>query len=307
LTDHISHFPASLPAAGQVVLIRVFVNGSGGGNPVPLVADARGMDAAQMQEIARAQGHESAFVLPADGRGADWRLRFFVPNHEMEMCGHATVGSLWALRRWGVWTTPTARVQTMSGLVDVEWDEEGQRVWISQPAVREEVLESAEAALVARALRLPAAAPIAMTNAATSRVKTLVPLPDVAALNGLAPDFAAMEAVCDAIGSTGLYPYALASDGQPAAEPTVFARQFPRKSGYPEDAATGIAAAALWGHLAAAGTIEMGNAAAPVVCTVCQGDAMGSPSAIAVRPRFDAHGAVAGCWLSGEVVGVWHE
>lgn len=300
MTEHILPFPASLPAAGQVVLIRVFVNGPGGGNPVPLVADARGMDAAQMQDIARTHGHESAFVLPADGPGADWRLRFFVPHHEMEMCGHATVGSLWALRRWGVWTTPTARVQTLSGLVDVEWDAARQRVWISQPAVRQELLEPDAAALVARTLRLPA--PLPTTNAATSRVKTLVPLPDAATLNGLVPDFAAMESTCDAIASTGLYPYALGTGGQ-AAEPTVFARQFPRKSGYPEDAATGIAAAALWGHLAAAGTIAMGSAAAPVVCTVRQGDAMGSPSAIAVRPRFDAEGTVAGCWLSGEVVG----
>lgn len=301
MTEHNHTFPTSLPAAGQVVLIRVFVSGQGGGNPVPLVADARGMSAAQMQDIARTHGHESAFVLPADVPDADWRLRFFVPHHEMEMCGHATVGSLWALRRWGAWTTPTARVQTLSGLVDVEWDAARQRVWISQPAVREEVLDADAGNLVARTLRLDESMPIPMTNAATSRVKTLVPVPGVAALNGLAPDFAAMESTCDAIASTGLYPYALAADGQ-ATAPTVFARQFPRKSGYPEDAATGIAAAALWGHLAAAGTIATGSAAAPVVCTVRQGDAMGSPSAIAVRPRFDAQGAVAGCWLSGEVV-----
>ncbi len=296
-------FPSALPVAGQAVLIRVFVNGPGGGNPVPLVADASRMTVQQMQDIARAHGHESAFVLPPDVPGADWRLRFFVPHHEMEMCGHATVGSLWALRRWGVWTTPTARVQTLSGLVDVEWDAPRQRVWISQPAVREEVLDAGAAALVARTLRLDGGAPPAQTtNAATSRVKTLVPLPDVAALQALAPDFAAMESTCDAITSTGLYPYALQRDGQ-ASEPTVFARQFPRKSGYPEDAATGIAAAALWGHLAASGAIPTGSAAAPVVCTVRQGDAMGSPSAIAVRPRFDAQGTMAGCWLSGEVVG----
>ena len=299
---HATPFPQSLPAAGQVVLIRVFVNGPGGGNPVPLVADAKGMDTAQMQEIARTHGHESAFVLPADVPGADWRLRFFVPHHEMEMCGHATVGTLWALRRWDAWRTPTARVQTMSGLVDVEWDEVRQRVWISQPVVREGVLEPGAAALVARTLRLGAVTtPRQMVNAATSRVKTLVPLSSVATLQSLEPDFAAMESTCDAIGSTGLYPYALQTDGH-AAGPIVFARQFPRKSGYPEDAATGIAAAALWGHLAAAGAIATGSASAPVVCTVRQGDAMGCPSAIAVRPRFDAPDAVAGCWLSGEVV-----
>ena len=290
-------FPARAPAAGQVVGLRVFVNGPAGGNPVPLVADARGMDDEQMRRVAEAHGHESAFVLPPRDPRADWRLRFFVPRHEMEMCGHATVGSLWALRRWGLWTTPAAAVETLSGLVDVRWDEAGQRVWISQPAVRQQPLDDADRARVAAVLRLRDDRPPAMHNAATSRVKTLTPLVDAAALQALRPDLAAVEALCESIGSTGLYPYALADAG------TVFARQFPKSSGYPEDAATGIAAAALWGHLAAAGDIAIGTPDAPRTCTVRQGDAMGRPSAILLQPRFDAAGALDGCWLGGRVEG----
>lgn len=295
-------FSQHKPPAGEVVGIRVFVNGPGGGNPVPLVADAQGMTAQQMQQVAQRHGHESAFVLrPSDDR-ADWRLRFFVPQHEMEMCGHATVGTLWALRQWGVWRTPTARIETMSGIVDVAWDEARARVWISQPAVQAEPLDAAQALRVATVLRLPeSAAPGAMTNASTSRVKTLVPMPDVDALNRLSPDFGAIEATCEAIGSTGLYPFASRPGGEQAA--TVFARQFPKSSGYPEDAATGIAAAALWGHLTACGQVPVGTPARPVVCTVRQGDAMGSPSAIEVRPRFGMDGELRGCWLSGQVEG----
>ena len=307
MTDHpTSHSPFTTtpPEAGDVVLIHVFVNGPGGGNPVPLVADARGLSAADMQGIAKAFGHESAFVLPADQPGADWRLRFFVPQHEMEMCGHATVGTLWALRQWGLWTTPTACVQTLSGLVDVQWDAERQRAWISQPPVREQALTPDAMARVGHTLRLEAThQPPSMSNAATSRIKTLVALPDVDTLQALQPDFAAMQATCEAIDSTGLYPYALAQpDAQAgAAEQLVFARQFPRQSGYPEDAATGIAAAALWGHLTETGQVQMGTPGQPRLCVVRQGDAMGSPSAIEVLPRFDEAGQVQGCWLSGDV------
>jgi len=89
--------------------------------------------------------------------------------------------------------------------------------------------------------------------------------------------------VCEAIDSTGLYPYALSDDGASA-------RQFPKASGYPEDAATGIAAAALWGYLNKTGSVPAGE-----VYTVRQGVAMGSPSAIQLRARGDAQG----CWLSG--------
>ncbi|WP_066741708.1 PhzF family phenazine biosynthesis protein [Cupriavidus sp. D384] len=278
----------------EVNLIHVFVRDGRGGNPVPLVADAQGMDAADMQAVAAKHGHESAFVLPST-IGCDWRIRFFVPQHEMEMCGHATVGTLWALRQWGQWTTPTASIETMSGVVHARWDDTLQRAWISQPAVRTQRLDAQASARVAAQLRLPAGA-WTMTNAATSRVKTLVALPSVAMLDDLQPDFSTMQALCESIGSTGLYPYALGAtkaDGRRI----VHARQFPKSSGYPEDAATGIAAAALWGYLAGAGYLGGGSQAS---IAVWQGDAMGSPSEILVAPRFDDQGAAGGCWLSGE-------
>ena len=291
--------PATPPAPGERREVDVFVGGPGGGNPVPLIADASGLSSEDMIGIARATGHESAFVLAPTMASADWRLRFFVPQHEMEMCGHATVGTLWAMRQWERWHTPTARVQTLSGLVDVEWDAAVGRVWISQPAVQAQVLSPAQASRVAAVLGLPVGAVPEMTNASTSRVKTLVPMPDAAALQALRPDFASMASLCESIGSTGLYPYALAGSTVQG-DPVVAARQFPKSSGYPEDAATGIAAAALWGHLAATGVIAIGTPGAGVVCSVRQGDAMGRPSVIEVRPRFDG-GSLAGCWLSGQI------
>lgn len=287
MTDLPSPRAPAPPAAGSAALLRVFVDpahAGRGGNPVPLVLDALGMTAADMQALAARHGHESSFVAPADRDGHLCRLRFFVPGHEMEMCGHATVGTLWALRQWGHWRTPATRVQTLSGSVDVEWDEAGDRAWVSQPAATTRALTPDQCRAVAAVLRIDPALPrLHMVNASTSRVKTLVRLPDAAALDALAPDFDAMRGLCEAIGSTGLYPYALTADGASA-------RQFPKASGYPEDAATGIAAAALWGYLDKTGAIPAGQ-----VCTVRQGVAMGSPSAIKLRARGDG----AGCWLSG--------
>lgn len=67
----------------------------------------------------------------------------------------------------------------------------------------------------------------------------------------------------------------------------VHARQFPRNSGYPEDAATGIAAAALF----------YGLGAPKAGLLVRQGEAMGRPSEI--RVRCDPDGP--GCRLGGRV------
>jgi PhzF family phenazine biosynthesis protein len=205
----------------------------------------------------------------------------------MEMCGHATVGTFWALRQWGRWNTPRARVETLSGSVDIAWDAERECVWISQPAVSVQPLSRNTLGEIARVLRIdPATSGLHAANASTSRVKTLVRLPDADVLDALTPNFAAVESLCEAIGSTGLYPYAL--HGEQAS-----ARQFPKSSGYPEDAATGIAAAALWGYLSQAGDI-----AADRPFAVRQGVAMGAPSIIRLRNREDGPG----CWISGSVV-----
>ena len=281
------------PAVGQAILIRVFVDpmaGVQGGNPMSLVLDARNMSTADMRTLAAHHGYESSFVLPPDDpEQHDLRLRYFVPAHEMEMCGHATVGTLWALRQWELWTKPSARIQTLSGDVEVIWDDTNDRVWISQPDVRVEALTDDQRAVIACVLRIDPAMPgLHAINACTSRVKTLVRLPDIGMLNALKPNFGAMGSLCEAIGSTGLYPYVLHED-------EAFARQFPKSSGYLEDAATGIAAAALWGYLNVNGMISAGS------FTVRQGVAMGAPSAIHLHARDDAPG----CWLSGEVA--WQE
>lgn len=274
-------------------LIRVFPapRSDRGGNPAPVWLAADELSSAQMQERTRASGHESVFVLRASEPAAhDWRMRYFVPRHEMEMCGHATIGALWLLHHHGQWRGQPTTVETLSGTVHGRHVDG--MVEISQPRATVLAVGDALRDEIARCLRIaPAQIVGPVLNASTSRIKTLVRLRSVEALHALQPDFTAVEALCERLGSTGLYPYAVAD----AADATVSARQFPKSSGYPEDAATGIAAAALAWGLREAGLV--GEAATLV--TVRQGEAMGSPSAIFVR--LPAASATAeGCWLRGE-------
>jgi PhzF family phenazine biosynthesis protein len=282
----------------EVQLVDVFRAGPGGGNPAPIVLDARHLSAADMQAVAARYGHESAFVLPAEHAGHDFRLRFFVPNHEMEMCGHATVGALWLLKRHSLWNGRQASIETLSGLVYgrlAGQAPEPERIEISQPEGVVEPLPEAATQTLLEVLGVQPddLLPGPVLNARTSRVKTLIPLRSTAALHALKPDFARIEAACTALGSTGLYPFAVV-DG---ARHIFQARQFPRSSGYPEDPATGIAAAALLYGLRYCGLVPAGS----VPITIQQGYAMGRPSAITVRLAEPAETALAGCWLSGAV------
>jgi PhzF family phenazine biosynthesis protein len=276
--------------------VTVFADGAGGGNPAPVVLDAQGMTDDEMRDVAAGSGHESAFVLPAPaGSAADLRLRFWVPNHEMEMCGHATVGALWLLATQGMLRTDEPVVSTASGDVDARIGRDGADVTVevSQPAATTEVLDDAAVRQVLDVLGIDddrrGATPV--LNATTSRAKTLVHLDGVEALDRLEPDLDRVEQVCSTIGSTGLYPFAVVDDdGRRLA-----ARQFPRSSGYPEDPATGIAAAAL-----VLGLAQHGATSATGAVEVLQGRAMGRPSRMTVTPRT-VGGAVVGCWLGGRV------
>lgn len=280
-------------AGHAVVAVNVFVNGPGGGNPVPFVPDAQGMTAEAMQSVARHYGHESAFMVQPTTSDADYALRYFVPNHEMEMCGHATVGAFWVLRQRGDWITPRARVQTLSGIVDISWDAARQRVWISQPACVVTPVERGVRERIARVLNL-ADDDCDIVNASTSRIKTLIRLRGREVLDRLGPEAGQVREVCEAAESTGLYPYTMDAG-------RISARQFPRASGYLEDAATGIAAAALWGYLAGQASVAIGQPQSPQPTTIYQGEAMGRPSAIDLLPRFDDDGQPMGVWLSGHV------
>ena len=281
----------------DVTLVDVFTHGGRGGNPCPVVADARGLDAESMRDVARRYGHESGFALPSDDGVHDLRFRFFVPNHEMEMCAHATIGTLWVLAREGRLPDSTVRIATGSGAVTGFVAPRGDGDWtiaITQPAgsVRPLAGAAEDTVLTSLGIDRGTLADRPVHNAVTSRVKTLVPMRDAAALNALTPASDAVEAACTRIGSTGLYPYAVLDGPARLFE----ARQFPRASGYPEDAATGIAAAAL-----AFGLLEDGLVAPddrPI--RILQGRAMGRLSEIRVRLGF-ADGRAIGCLLEGDV------
>jgi PhzF family phenazine biosynthesis protein len=286
----------------EVTLVDVFAVAEGGGNPTPIVLDASGYDDDRMLALTRRYGMESTFVFPPTRPGeADYRFRFFVPRQEMNMCGHATVGTLWLLRQVGKLDGAQARIETLSGLVDglvQDAGTSGEYVEITQPAGRIEEITSREARqAILNVLRITEAdlSPLPICNAVTSRMKTLVPLKSSETLDSLRPDFSRMESLCASLDCTGLYPFAVHS----LADRVFDARQFPRASGFPEDAATGVAATALAFGLLSCGVIPLDGRR----LTVRQGRAMGRPSEIFVRLANQADGSQPrGCFLGGRAI-----
>lgn len=230
-----------------VIRTIVFAKAPEGGNPCPIVFEADQLSSAQMQGLAARFGVETAFVLAANEPDCPVRLRYFVPQHEMEMCGHATVGVVSVLVKQNRLTVPPVRVETALGPISVDWrhDEKGVFVTVEQfaPTFSDATPTCAE---VASALQIPETAidfdvaPIQTVS--VSRSKTIVPIQGRDVLDRLNPDFERLWSLCDQYKSTGFYLFTLDTEsGDADAE----ARQFPRRAGYNEDPATGVAACAL--------------------------------------------------------------
>ncbi|MFB7119120.1 PhzF family phenazine biosynthesis isomerase [Bacillus tropicus] len=78
-----------------------FTNKPNMGNPAGIVLEADGLTEEEMQRIAEKVGfNETSFVLPSEV--ADIRMRYFTPGFEMDLCGHGTVATIFALRERGL-------------------------------------------------------------------------------------------------------------------------------------------------------------------------------------------------------------
>ncbi|WP_026076143.1 PhzF family phenazine biosynthesis protein [Noviherbaspirillum massiliense] len=78
-------------------ILNVFAESTFGGNALCVFEDARGMDDASMQALARQFNlSETTFILPSGQ--ADARVRIFNPDAEMRFAGHPTLGSAQVVR-----------------------------------------------------------------------------------------------------------------------------------------------------------------------------------------------------------------
>ena len=111
----------------EVLRYDAFSKTAGQGNPAGIVLEADGLTDWEMQKIAEQAGYnETAFLLPSES--ADIRIRYFTPGHEMNLCGHATVASLYALLEKGaIEAGAELKVETKAGVLSVYTASDGNR------------------------------------------------------------------------------------------------------------------------------------------------------------------------------------
>jgi PhzF family phenazine biosynthesis protein len=205
-----------MPACPYVQL-DVFADRPGAGNPLAVVPDAKGLNDATMQAIARwTRLPETTFVFPSPTPTADYAVRIFSPRHEVPFAGHPSVGTAHVLLDRGL-ATPRDGLLVQScavGELPLRVDGEGARRTVAVRTPRASVVEVADrgdARLrdALAGLATGALPPVLMDG---GRRWWLAELRDEAELRSATPDWAAVTALAGSTGAMGLCVFARSDD-----------------------------------------------------------------------------------------------
>jgi predicted PhzF superfamily epimerase YddE/YHI9 len=285
------------------VSARVFCHGPGGGNPVTVFSSTERISRPTQVKLAQSEEWESVVVhRPRDANGSTSsslpEVSFFMPTGEqVNFCAHAAMGAVFEISRHkkedkhsivftvadvdgtnnanDTSTKPKKYAASVddSDTVALQMETFYRQADVSQPSLLLQMLDEHCGVNETHILKPDTDEKLMTCHGSIARPKTLVPLRSTELLNATAkaPTLAdKFQQDCLSLDdTTGLYLYAKSE--QDAWE----CRQFPRAS-YPEDPATGIAAAALACHLKHQMKVDV------LTYKIYQGTAMGRPSLIIV-------------------------
>lgn len=98
-------------------VVDAFTDAVFGGNPAGVCLMDRPLSEGQMQSIAAENNlAETAFVM---SRGEEYDLRWFTPEMEIDLCGHATLGTAFVLSEQVGGSPAVMRFHTLSGVLTV--------------------------------------------------------------------------------------------------------------------------------------------------------------------------------------------
>jgi trans-2,3-dihydro-3-hydroxyanthranilate isomerase len=225
--------------------VDAFANQPFQGNPAVVIPQADGLSDLQMQQIAREVNcSETAFVLQPTVPEADFRLRWFTPTQEVDLCGHATIATLHALAQEGRFnlqrgTSQILYLETRSGIlkVTVDYTQDSRPwVWLTLPNCTFEAITPNLTQQLTTILGYPEEMGIVEAVVDSHNRDVLLPIAHLDRLQGLKPDMARLSELGQQKGWRGICVYT-----QETAEPNsdAHSRFFAPQSGIYEDPVTG--------------------------------------------------------------------
>lgn len=226
----------------NIKLVKAFTKDLRQGNPAGVVLNAQHISDDKMQKIAHELNYsESAFVLPS--KKADYKVRFFTPETEVDYCGHATIATYYKLFQLKENQDKSSLTQeTKAGVFTVQKTEDGMIKMIQkQPNFLETENDKDLLATILGTAPDMMHSNLPAQVVATNVPKLIVPIVTVEALRSLKPNYSKVSEYTQTHEAKGIYCFTISEfTGH-----NLVARHFNPAIGIDEDPATGTAAGPL--------------------------------------------------------------
>ncbi|ENO11785.1 phenazine biosynthesis protein PhzF family [Thermoplasmatales archaeon SCGC AB-539-C06] len=265
----------------NVKKVNAFTESLEGGNPAGVVLDLPDLTDEQMKHVSRVLSvSETAFVFPS--RKADYKIRFFSPDVEVNLCGHATIATFFTMALEGIFSQNINTVitqETKAGVLPVDIyfsDETVDRVMMTQATPRYKDI-CLDISILADSLNISVdeiddSLPKQIVSTGLFTLPLCVKSFDI--LKAINPDFKKIKKLCSrfGVGSFHLFTFdTVESDS------IYHARNFAPVYGVNEDPVTGTANGAVCSYLIKNKIVKDRN----LICE--QGDIMGRPGRVFVE------------------------
>ncbi len=267
-------------------IVDAFTDQIFGGNPAGVVLLPEGTDfpadETMRQTAAELRYSETAFIKPLGGK--HFQIRYFTPAAEVELCGHATIGSFHALRGMGLVADGDSCInETLSGTLEIVVGKDAILMDMAKPQAFESLDTPEQLAELYQVMVLSHKGQDAVVERAelsllprkvsTGLTDIMMPVANEAELEKIAPDFPALTELSRRYNVVGVHAFTVNT-----ADGLIHARNFAPLYDIDEEAATGTSNGALVYYLYLNGLVALDK-----VYTVVQGEKMGRPSRISAQ------------------------
>ena len=276
----------------QLFIVDAFTDQLFGGNQAGVVllrAEQAFPEDSLMQNVAAELKHsETAFVKQLDTD--TFQLRYFTPEGEVPLCGHATISVFTVLREQGKIACGSCMAQTASGNLRISVEPD--KIWLEMPqgevvkTLSKEESDQVYAAYHLDSTKQPKELQPSIVRAGLADI--LLPVGSKEALDHALQNRDEVIRLSREHGLVGVHLFFCPENG----EPTAYCRNFAPLFGIDEESATGTSNAALTYFLGKQNRIQPNQ-----INSFVQGEAMGRRSVI--QSRIDSDGSI---WIGGSAV-----
>ncbi|GKX31644.1 phenazine biosynthesis protein PhzF [Vallitalea longa] len=210
-----------------------------GGNKAGVVLDADSLDEASMMQIANQVGYsETAFVMKSDM--ADFKVRFFTPVKEVDLCGHATIAVFNLLKQLNIIKAGIYHQETKAGVLEVKVNDENVYMEQNQP-VFYEIISKDHMKHCFNNFMMDYICELPIQVVSTGIKDIMLPIKSLEILLSLEPNLELIKKISDEFNVTGIHAFSLDTYDNNSAH----CRNFAPLYGINEESATGTSNGAL--------------------------------------------------------------